>query len=47
LRHRYLDAISVEIKVEEEQSGDTETNHTTEVVGYVVFDAPGVLVVEP
>ena len=29
----------VEVKVEEEQSKDTETNHTTEVIGYMVFEA--------
>ena len=27
----------IEIKVEEEQSRDTETNHTTEVIGYMVL----------
>ena len=32
-------ATGVEVKVEEEQSRDTETNHTTEVIGYVVFEA--------
>jgi hypothetical protein len=26
----------VEIRVEEETSADAETNHTTEIVGYVV-----------
>ena len=29
----------IEVKVEEEQSKDTETNHTTEVIGYIVFEA--------
>jgi hypothetical protein len=32
-------ATGVEVKVEEEQSRDTETNHTSEVIGYVVFEA--------
>jgi len=32
-------ADGIEIKVEEEQSRDTETNHTTEVIGYMVFMA--------
>jgi hypothetical protein len=30
-------ADGIEIKVEEEQSRDTETNHTTEVIGYMVL----------
>jgi len=29
----------IDIKVEEEQSRDTEMNHTTEVIGYMVFEA--------
>ena len=32
-------ADGIDIKVEEEQSRDTEMNHTTEVVGYMVFEA--------
>ncbi len=40
LRHRNLSATSVQVKVEEEQSNDTETNHTTEVVGYLVIGSP-------
>ncbi len=37
LRHRNLTSSGVEIKVEEELSGDDEINHTTEVVGWIVF----------
>ena len=29
----------IEVKVEEEQSMDAETDHTTEVIGYMVFEA--------
>jgi hypothetical protein len=36
LRHAALSSTAVEVKVEEEQSADSETSHTTEVVGYVV-----------
>ena len=36
LRIRNLTATSVDVKVEEEQSANSETNHTTEVVGYIV-----------
>ena len=32
-------ADGIEIKVEEEQSRDTDMNHTTEVIGYMVFEA--------
>ena len=32
-------ADGIDIKVEEEQSRDTEMNHTTEVIGYMVFEA--------
>lgn len=39
LRYDNLGAGSVEVKVEEEESSDTETNHANEVVGYVAFDA--------
>ncbi|WP_458189550.1 hypothetical protein [Haladaptatus sp. NG-WS-4] len=38
LRYRNLSGTGVEVKVEEEQSADTETNHTTEAVGYAVFE---------
>jgi type II secretory pathway pseudopilin PulG len=44
LRYRNLTATGVEVFVEEEQSNDTETNHITEAVGYVVFDAAGNLI---
>ena len=47
MRYRNLTPGSSQIKVEEEQSGDAETDHTTEIVGYVVFDRPGFLIVEP
>ncbi|MEM9556404.1 MAG: matrixin family metalloprotease [Acidobacteriota bacterium] len=40
LRHRNLTSTGVEVKVEEEQSANTETNHTTEVVGWIVIGAP-------
>jgi YD repeat-containing protein len=33
----------VDVFVEEEQSGDAETSHTTEQVGYLVFGRPGAL----
>jgi len=39
VRWQNKQADGVEVKVEEEQSRDTETNHTTEVVGYMVFEA--------
>ena len=29
----------IEVKVEEEQSMDAELNHTTEEIGYMVFEA--------
>jgi hypothetical protein len=32
-------AEGIEVKLEEEQSRDTETNHTSEVIGYMVFEA--------
>jgi hypothetical protein len=37
LRWRNKDIYGVDVKIIEEQSRDTETNHTTEVVGYMVF----------
>lgn len=40
LRHRNLSSTSVEVKVEEEQSSNAETNHNTEVVGYLVVGSP-------
>jgi hypothetical protein len=39
VRWQNKQATGVEVKVEEEQSRDTETNHTTEVIGYMVFGA--------
>lgn len=38
LRHRNLSGSNVETKVEEERSNDTEVNHVTETVGYLVVD---------
>ena len=38
LRYRNLSGTGVEVKVEEEQSADTETNHAAEAVGYAVFE---------
>lgn len=38
LRYRNLTGSSVEVKVEEEQSGDAETAHVGERVGYVVLE---------
>jgi hypothetical protein len=43
LRYRNLDSTSAEVFVEEETSRDSEVAHTTEVVGYLVFDHPGAL----
>jgi len=37
LRWQSRDLFGVEVKAEEERSLDSETGHTTEVVGYVVF----------
>lgn len=37
LRYQNLGSTSLQVKAEEEESQDTETNHTTEVVGWVVF----------
>ena len=41
LRYRNLSASSVDVKVEEETSGDSETNHANEVVGALVFAGSG------
>lgn len=38
LRYRNLTGSSVEVLAEEERTGDAETTHTGERVGYVVFD---------
>ena len=43
LRYRNTTDGSVQIKVEEEQSRDTEVSHTTEVVGYMAFEPGAVL----
>ncbi len=37
LRHRNLGSTSVQVKVEEEQSLNTEVAHTTEVIGYILI----------
>lgn len=39
LRWRAKDAAGVEVKIAEETSRDSETTHTTEVVGYMAFSA--------
>ena len=39
VRWQSKQATGVEVKVEEEQSRDTETKHTTEAIGYMVFEA--------
>ncbi|WP_231186424.1 hypothetical protein [Haladaptatus sp. DYF46] len=38
LRYRNLSSNGVEVKVEEAKSEDSEVDHTTEVVGYAVFE---------
>ena len=43
LRYRNLTGSGVEVFVEEEQSRDSETNHTTEVVGYTVIETSGLI----
>jgi PKD repeat protein len=40
-RWRNLGASSVEVMIEEEQSADSEVNHTTEVVGYLAWAGAG------
>jgi hypothetical protein len=37
IRWANRDAYAVEVQIDEEQSNDNEVNHTTEVVGYMVF----------
>ena len=37
VRYSSKDGVSVDVLVDEEQSRDTETNHTTEIVGYMAF----------
>ncbi|MFH5801581.1 S8 family serine peptidase [Haladaptatus sp. CMAA 1911] len=43
LRYKNLSGSAVELKIEEELSGDTESGHTTEEVGYLVFEGQGVI----
>lgn len=43
LRYRNLTDTGVEVFVEEEQSKDSETYHTTEVVGYAVIETSGLI----
>jgi hypothetical protein len=38
VRWRNLQTNSVEIRIDEEKSADAETRHTSEVVGYIIFD---------
>jgi hypothetical protein len=40
VRYRNLGTSSVQVKVEEEASGDAEVGHTTEQIGYVVIGVP-------
>ena len=40
LRYRALDGAGAEVKVEEEQSRDSEVNHTQEAIGYLVLSDP-------
>ena len=37
LRRQNKDLYGIDIKITEEQSSDSEMDHTTEVVGYMVF----------
>jgi hypothetical protein len=41
LRWKNRDLLGVDVAVDEERSRDGETNHTTEVVGYLAFFGPG------
>lgn len=41
MRYKNLSASNVQVKIEEENCGDSETKHTRENVGYVVFDDAG------
>jgi hypothetical protein len=38
VRWQNNDAFGVDVQIDEEQSRDKEINHTTEVVGYMVFE---------
>jgi len=42
-RYRNLGSTSVQVKVEEDNCFDSETKHTRENMGFVVFDQPGLL----
>ena len=39
IRYQYLTPTDVQVSIEEEASKDTETVHTTEVVGYMIFSS--------
>ncbi|SIR73075.1 Subtilase family protein [Haladaptatus litoreus] len=43
LRYQNLGGSAVDIRVEEEQSVDTETGHTSEVVSYLVFEGQDII----
>ena len=47
LRYLNLDSNGVEIKVEEDQSQDVETDHTTEVVDFLAVEGTGILSAVP
>jgi hypothetical protein len=38
VRHQYLSPASILVSIEEEESKDSETAHTTETVGYIIFN---------
>jgi hypothetical protein len=42
VRWQNRDQYGIEVKIEEEQSKDSETNHTTEAVGYMAFSTSAV-----
>ncbi|WP_435360171.1 S8 family serine peptidase [Haloarchaeobius sp. DFWS5] len=44
LRYRNFGGSGVDVKVEEGKSADSEVRHTTEVVGYAVFERAGIIV---
>ncbi|MGK2230132.1 MAG: hypothetical protein ACI9QA_000282 [Methanobacteriota archaeon] len=41
LRYNSLYSYGLEFKIEEETSGDSETSHTDEALGYVAFEGEG------
>lgn len=47
LRFHHLTSGSVQVRVEEERSLDHETVHTTERVGWIVFEGPGAILGRP